>query len=159
MKKYVVIFILLILIIFTVYIILSKNEYISVFNNIDEIDNKEKKLLKVQPEVADITKYYIYWTHLNIEGKLTIDNDKLDNISNIQLVLDDLSNNISYELEYKVDSNVTFYTSDNINGGINLEEIELCDFIVLLKITYIDDEGITVDEYYTFNNTTEYNDL
>lgn len=73
--------------------------------------------------------------------------------------MDDLSNNISYELEYKVDSNVTFYTSDNINGGINLEEIELGDFIVLLKITYIDDEGITVDEYYTFNNTTEYNDL
>ena len=102
-----------------------------------------KKLFnKIENLEGYITKYTIYGTHLNIEGKIN-----LTDIDNIDLILFKNNKEQTFKLDYKVKDNTTFKLSDNINDGIDLEKLKIGEYIALLKIN---------NKYYPLYNTTDY---
>lgn len=88
---------------------------------------------------------------MNFNGEFELD----DNLSNPKLVLA----NSSYEKEIKwnlenEDNNYSFKTSDYINDGINLENLKLGTYYLLIKAKSNDS-----DIYFPLINTTEYKNL
>lgn len=125
-----------------------------------EIDALTENIINnIQSELVKVNKYIVYGTHLNIDGKLKI-NLTDNNIYEVKLILKDIkSTEISYDVDYNIDENgITFSTSDEINGGINLEEIAQGEYYILLKVVSNIDE-IQSDNYYLLNNKTEYENV
>lgn len=113
----------------------------------------------IQSELVNINKYVVYGTHLNIQGELET-NLTDNNIDEVKLVLKDITGvEIPFEIKYSINQNgITFSTSDEINGGINLEEISQGEYYILLKVVNTL-EGIQYDNYYLLNNKTEYENI
>ena len=122
-------------------------------------DLTENLFEHIQSELVSINKYIVYGTHLNIEGKLET-NLTNSNIDEVKLVLKDISGiEMTFEVKYSIDKNgITFNTSDEINSGINLEEILQGEYYMLLEIVSSLD-GIKSDNYYFLNNKTEYENI
>lgn len=98
-----------------------------------------------------INKYYIYGTHLNIEGKLTIEND----IDEAYIVLKNNKEEIRYNINYNIIENeLSFKTAEYINKGIYLDDIKKGKYIILLKTKKENKEN-----YYTLKNETKYENL
>ena len=96
---------------------------------------KKKKILSnIQNEIAEVNKYYVYGTHFNIE--CMIDNLESNNIKDIKYELVDISENEKeYNAIYEIhDNKIKVMTSNKINEGIYLEDIESGRYILLLKI-------------------------
>ena len=53
------------------------------------------------------------------------------------------------------DNSISFSTSDEINSGINLEDLEITSYYLLLKVTYSNSDI----KYYSLINSSEYNDI
>lgn len=133
--------------------------------------SSERKELKLTKELltntsknyAEIDKYIVYGTHLNIEGEI---DEKIyeDNIVSAELIfrtIEDKTEKFKIEYEISNDDKFTFYTSENINEGINLEKLKKGNYYVFVKINQKDlnekdEEKIT---YYSLKNKTEYNNL
>lgn len=120
---------------------------------IEEIDNISSM---IEQEIVDVSNYFIYGTHLNIEGKISNIED-ISNIKNTKIVfMTPKKIEKEYMCNYKIkDKNLNIYTSNMINTGIYLEDIDVGKYYILLKINYNNDEA----KYYTFSNKTEYKDL
>ncbi len=99
---------------------------------------------------GNITYYDIYGTHLNIKGNIQV-----DDTTDLQLVLTNGYNEviIPWEIE-ESDNYYEFTTSNYINEGIDLEELNKGNYYLLIK-------GIKNEEniYYSVTNDTEYEDL
>lgn len=104
--------------------------------DINNINNKLYK--KIENENIYIDEIYIYGRYLNIKGH---SNFKLENTSLV--FIDRNDNEKNYEI---ITNDNNFYISSNINGGINLEEIDN-SYTILLKNN---------NKYYSFINTTNY---
>ncbi len=92
-------------------------------------------------------KFTIYGKYMNLEGTL-------NNKDNYQLILKNNEIEKSYDISIEDDEvfgNTIFKTSQYINSGINLEKLEVGEYIILLK-------DLTIDKYYTLINDTEYHD-
>lgn len=151
------IFILISIILVMVIVFLLLNlEKTSQYNlNIKNIMDNTKK------ESVSLNKVRIYGTHLNISGILENKKVFLDNINEAKLIFKNIDNkkDITIDIEYDVNSkgNLIFYTSDKINQGINLEKLNIGDYIMLLKMveknynTNKDD----VNYYKIINNDTQ----
>lgn len=101
--------------------------------------------LKIEEKYATLTDAYIYGTHLNIEGKLEIENT---DIEKIELVLKNQDEEIKYNLNYEIkENNIEFTTCEYINKGINLEEISKEKYTFLIK--FKEKSGTT--KYYSFD--------
>lgn len=114
--------------------------------------NKKTFLSRLDYDVSGkITYYDIYGIHMNFKGEFKLD----DNFSNPKLVLANGSKekNISWKLE-KEANKYTFKTSDYINDGINLEDLDNGTYYFLIKVN--DGEDI---KYFPLINDTEYSDL
>lgn len=136
MKKVLVILTLLI-IVFSVYMIYERVTYL-------EIDNS--LLLKTEKEnPINIDKYTIYGKWFNIEGTINIDYDY------ISLSLLNENREINYNLQINDNH---FQTNKHINEGINLENIDLGNYLILIKI-----EKNNEVKYYNLVNDTSYKDL
>lgn len=140
MKNKKIIFIICIVIILTIGIscILIKK---------DKIYEKSKDNTNIQIEeiYANLTDAYIYGTHLNIEGKIELDNS---NIEKITLILANEEEQLEYNLKYEIqDSQILFTTCEYINKGINLEKIFKEKYAFLLKVK----EKSGKNKYYSFN--------
>ena len=113
---------------------------------------KNSFLNEINYEYSGTINYYdIYGIHMNFNGEFELD----DNLSNPKLVLA----NSSYEKEIKwnlenEDNNYSFKTSDYINDGINLENLKLGTYYLLIKAKSNDS-----DIYFPLINTTEYKNL
>lgn len=131
-------------------------------HTIEKKDVMEPDAAKVEEEIknvlADVTddsvsvsKYYVYGTHLNLEGTLQAERE----IRNLELLLVDDAKGISdaetsapavdeaehiYVLNKTInqDGSYAFQTSANINDGINLENIPDGNYCMLLRIAYTD---------------------
>jgi len=125
----------------------------------------KKLLYNTSEKFAEIDKYIVYGTHLNIEGKI---DEKIyeDNIISAELVFKSVEDKMqSFEIEYEMsnDDKFTFYTSENINDGINLDNLKNGNYYVFIKIkqknlnTNTDDEEIVT--YYSLKNKTKYNNI
>ena len=104
-------------------------------------------------DVANISNYAIYGKYLNIEGNITY----TESFDDLKIVLKSENNEIEYNTIYNIDelnSIVNFKTSDYINRGILLENINIDNYVFLLKVTK--NESII---YYHFYNKTSYSSL
>lgn len=122
----------------------------------EEEDLTEKLFQSVEVELVDLERYIIYGTHLNMNGRLSINLDE-SSIDDISLVFKDIwGNEHSYDIEYNIDEdNIRFSTSPKINEGIDLENIPKGDYYVVLKIGATID-NLQTEKYYLLDNTTEY---
>lgn len=108
-------------------------------------------IINTQDKEVNISNYYVYGNHFNIEGSIKINNS--DN-EKAYLVL----KNFITEKEIKIKTeksknNLYFYLSDKINKGIDLEKLSLGRWYLLLKIKGND------TKYYNLNNITNYENL
>ncbi len=116
-----------------------------IFSNIDKTNT------------ANITKFYTYGTHFNIEGTLDIVKISGIQINFVDLILKDLNGEeiaIKADFNY-LDNTLAFSTSSEINSGIDLETLAINDYYILLKATYSNSDV----KYYSLSNSSEYEDI
>ena len=134
---------LILAVVYTAILMMEKVKIInSVFENIDE-------------EEALLTEYIVYGTHLNIKGSLNIGNQ---NVSDVKLCFKTANeqNIKEINLDYtNNNNNIEFSTSDLINEGIYLENLNVDMYYLFIKVT--DTEGVS--KYYSLKNATKYDDV
>ncbi len=146
MKK---VFIILIII-----IILGVGGYYA-YNFLNNVGKKGGiPILPIEPEQANISEYYIYGTTTNIKGNLNISN--LD-YKSIKLVLYN-GEFIEKDINVIEENGLTFYISEEINNGIYLDDINLGEYYMFIRLTYDNSEDVENDlvRYYVLNNQTDY---
>lgn len=117
-------------------------------NKINEEISKELEEKSLIDGISAVDNIYIYGIHLNLSGKI----NRIDNINNLELILYDNKEINSYELKYEEKDNIISYTlSDSINEGICLDDLNIGNYKLLLKITT--DSNYM---YYSLYNTTAY---
>lgn len=111
--------------------------------------------LKIQDEFANINEYYIYGTHLNLNGNFEIpEYIKKDEIKNVILVLTDtyIENSINYNLNYSISDQIINYQLTELkNRGVYLDALEINEYVFLLKL-----ETNKQDYYFRINNRSNY---
>ncbi len=101
---------------------------------------------------ANIDKYVIYGTHMNITGNIAIG----ENVNDIKLILKSAQEEKDLKATFeKGDSSYSFYLSDYINDGLYLENIPNDTYYLLIK-TKDEENG---DKYYSVLNDTDYDNL
>lgn len=144
MKKKKTIFLVCIAIVITIcigYIIFQKNKIVETYGE-NQVDNKN---IQIEETYANLTDVYIYGTHLNIEGKIELINE---NIENLKLILANEQEQLEYNLKYKTqESHIDFTSYEYINRGIDLEKISKEKYAFLLKL----EEKSGKSKYYSFN--------
>lgn len=135
-----------------VFIIIAIFEVIS---HLYSSEQKRKILLNIESELMKVNKYYVYGTHFNLEGKLS--GIQTDNISKVKFVLlDSLDKEKEYNAIYEINKNeMEVRTSDLINEGIYLEDIESRKYFLFLKVTYSNNDV----KYYSMSNNTKYENI
>ncbi len=139
----------LILVIALTYIIIQKREgeiyatttSASLGEIIDVIEKKN----------AEVNRYIVYGTHLNLEGSIDITNPE---IKNVQIVAKKASGEeVAVDTTYEYESGeLSFSTLSKINTGLDLESLDIDNYYILLKVT--SDNGQI--NYYSLSNATEY---
>lgn len=112
-------------------------------------------ILESEKNKVSITKYYIYGTHLNLEGSIKRINAKF---KDVDLILWNTKNGKikKYVINYSKNvNNVNFNMSDEINKGIFLDNIKEGTYELYLRFTYKKDKQTTY-KYYSFDNQTDY---
>ena len=160
MKNKKIIHAILILIIITLGICIFNKE------NILKKDENNKEI-QIEETYANLTDAYIYGTHLNIEGKIKLNNIDIENMT---LILEVQEEQLEYNLKYEIkNSEIIFTTCEYINKGINLEKLSKEKYTFLIKVKEkseenkyyslkVNDVKIEELEYYTIssNNMTNY---
>jgi hypothetical protein len=96
--------------------------------------------LNIQNESMIIEKYYIYGTHLNISG--TINNVETNNIQNVKFILKNSKKENEYDAIYNVNNkNIEIKTSELINEGIYLENLETSKYYIFVRVNYDNGES------------------
>lgn len=134
MKKVMILIIFIIIVIFSFFF----------YNNNEQEKSLIDLLNNIKGEIS-LDNYYIFGNHFNFNGCIN------EELTNAQLVL----MNENQEIELKVESEYTndktcFYVSDKINDGIKLDDLEVGEYLLLIKSN---------EDYYSFINNTKYDDL
>ena len=101
--------------------------------------------LTIEESAVNVDKMFIYGTHFNLSGSLVDDTD-------LDLVLYN-GDFYDYVINNKINS---FNLSDNVNEGINLENIPLGKYYVFLRGHSKDDNDKDIYRYYALKNDTIY---
>lgn len=106
---------------------------------------------------VNVTKYSIYGTHFNLEGTLDIIPISGITVNYVDLIIKNLNGNeIILESDFNYsDNTISFSTSDEINNGLDLENLEVNEYYVLLKLTYSNSDI----KYYSLENSSEYGNI
>ena len=109
--------------------------------------NDLKRVVEITEEESFyVDKYTVFGTHLNIS---TCIDKRLE--GNISLVLKNVKEEILVDHELNIKEDKTcFYLSDKNNEGINLDELKLGKFLLLVKED---------TKYYTIGNNTDYENI
>lgn len=144
LKAMMTIFIILIIIIIAFLVYRINNDKL-MEKNIEHIFSE------VEAKEANLTEYVVYGTKLNIKGEIE---ESIEAISSINLVLaGPKDENKKVKLNYNVlDNKISFYTSDLINVGIDLEDIKIGKYYMIVEVEY----GKNLKKSYTIKNETEY---
>lgn len=145
--------ILLLIIIIILICIATQNKDASNDITIASSSISEIEALIEKETYADVSRYIVYGTHLNIEGNINIPNEGIENVEVIARSTngDEIGINTTYEY---TENTLEFSTLDKINTGLDLEKLEISDYYVFLKVRYTD----TDEKYYSLSNKTEYTD-
>lgn len=108
----------------------------------------------IEEEKAYVSNYYIYGNHLNIEGSLEIADTNYDDIYLTLYNDEDIDIKLKADIE---DNKIAFTTSETINEGIYLDNLERNDYYMFIKLSYKqEDSEEKVYKYYALNNNTKY---
>jgi len=109
--------------------------------------NDLKRVVEItQEESFYIDKYTVFGTHLNISACI---DKKLE--GNISLVLKNTKEEILVDSEFNIEDNKTcLFLSDKNNEGINLDELKIGKYLLLVKED---------TKYYTLENNTDYENI
>lgn len=114
-----------------------------------------KPTIETEKSKVSINKYYIYGTHLNIEGNIKKINAKFKDVDLILWNIKD-GKTKKYEINYSKNVNaVDFNISDEINNGIYLDSIAKGNYQLYLRFTY-EDKTEKSYKYYPLDNKTDY---
>ena len=109
--------------------------------------------------MVSVSKYIVYGTHFNIEGSLTIPVVSGISVDNVKLILKNLNNEesiLNADFNYKKSTGIiNFSTIDEINSGIDLENLKDSKYYLFLKVSYSNSDVI----YYSLENKSEYSDI
>ncbi len=109
----------------------------------------------IDTNTASLEYFARYGTHLNFEGSLKINEEIFPD--NVNLIIRSSYKEYELPLEYKlVDDEISFKTSEYINGGINLEILPEGEYIFLLKVETVNKAGSKNFCYYSLENCTDY---
>ncbi len=142
MKKIVLGLFIILLVIFSIIFITNRDIIKSdpIFDILKRIENDE----------FSINKYTIFGNHMNIQG--CIDKETGHELS---LILKNTKEEIVIDSEfYNEEGKTCFKLSDKNNEGINLDELKLGNYLLLVK-----EKLESKSNYYTLKNATEYKDL
>lgn len=152
--KRIIMFIVIIVIIISIYHISSneseKNASVYAFSSIDKIVNEIET-----DAYANVNQYIVYGTHFNLEGDMKIHAD--NSITSVEVVAKTASEEeLTIDTEYTYEDNqLSFSTLKEINTGLDLENLEVKDYYILLKIKFSDN----TTKYYSLSNNTEYGNI
>lgn len=111
---------------------------------------KEEILLPISGE-AIIDNYYVYSTHFNMSGYL----DNVTDIKEIKLITyNNVENNIDFNYELNEDK-IVFNIADKINNGYIIDNLNVGNNYLLLKLIFSDDTF----KYYNLKNNTNKDEL
>ena len=104
---------------------------------------------------VNITKYIVYGTHLNIEGTVSIPKISGINLDKVEIIVKSIDNEESVikSVYTYTDNLLSFSTIDNLNTGLNLEDLSINKYYIFLKTTFSNSEI----KYYSLSNNTDYN--
>jgi len=116
----------------------------------------EKLFETLQSKEAQITEFFTYGTSFNVSGKLP--NVNKDNFEGAKLFITDGKD---YESTYKLNSEIIdenlFFSSNEINSGLILDELENKEcYYLFLRLSL---NNSVEPRYYTFVNSSEYKDI
>lgn len=114
--------------------------------------------IDVEEEKVNVSEYYIYGNHLNIKGRLDIDNLNYEDICLVLYNGEEKNYDVNDEKE---DNSISFTTSEYINEGMYIDNLDIGKYYLFLKLTYkneVDKEN-PITKYYVLNNDTEYKDI
>lgn len=118
----------------------------------------------LESEKVNVSKYLVYGTHLNIYGDLNLNVEASNSISEVtsaklifknEETLKEVEYDITYEMEDEI---LTFYTSKELNSGIDLESLSIGEYIILLKVDCNTEVGSEL-KYYALKNNTDYENI
>jgi len=116
-----------------------------VFFTYDYLKYYEKILKEVENIEVNINSYSVFGTSFNITGCINV------NLQNPSLILKNKNEEIILDsIFYKQNNNTCFYISKNNNQGINLDNLKIGDYLLLVKDT---------EKYYTLKNNTNYENI
>lgn len=114
-----------------------------------------KPTIEAEKNKAQISKYYIYGTHLNMTGSIKKINAKF---KDIDLILYNIETGKTkkFKINYSKNvNNVEFNISDEINNGIYLDNISKGNYQLYLRFTYETNKKKSY-KYYPLENKTDY---
>ena len=155
MKKNLKIIVILfvVLMIFLIFIKL-KNDYFTKPVISDKVTNIFQKI--DEQNSVDVNKYFIYGTHLNIEGTVKIPKVSGISIYSVHIIAQNSKNDSSIETKYTYKDNIlSFSTATEINNGFYLENLLNDDYYVFLKVILSNSDEM----YYTLTNKTKYENI
>ena len=108
-----------------------------------------------EEELVNVSEYYIYGDHLNINGSLKIEDMTYQDIC---LTLYNGEDNDIEVVSENDGTEIKFYLSDKINDGLYLDDINRGNYSLFLKLTYenIEDKEKPIIKYYSLSNNTDY---
>ena len=107
---------------------------------------------EVEKTQVSLSEYIVYGTHLNIKGKLEIDNSDIKKVSLCLKTINE-KNDKEIDLSFENTQNgISFYTSNLINEGINLEELSINTYYMFVKVDYQNNSN----KIYSIKNDTNY---
>ena len=105
---------------------------------------------------ANVTKYFVYGTHFNLEGNVQIPKISKITIDSVHIVVNDSEREILLDTDFTYKDNVlSFSTIDKINEGISLENISSQKNYLFLKIVFSSSE----EKYFSLSNSSSYGSI
>ena len=117
---------------------------------------EQKIFTMIQTKTANITSFYTYGRAFNISGNISgVSKDNFENVK--LLVTDGLEYEKEYELKYELkDSVLTFVSSNEINSGLILDNLNGEEYYVLLRLKL---NNSIEPRFYSFSNNSELKEL
>ena len=111
--------------------------------------------INVEEKMVDVEEYYIYGNHLNIKGSLKITNTNYEDISLILYNGEEKKYDVKDEKE---GTTIKFCTSEYINEGMYIDNLDRGIYYLFLKLTYEneEDKDRPINNYYVLKNNTDY---
>ena len=106
---------------------------------------------------VNVSKYAVYGTQFNIEGSfdiLKISGIKINYVDLIIRTLDGNETTLKSSFTFS-DNTCSFLTSDEINRGLNLDNLSPDTYYLLIKATYSNGDI----KYYSLNNNSDCSDI